>query len=125
MGGTRSLPLVVVFTLLMGASQGVITIVRGALPLVMFGAKGYGSVLGVIAMPVLLVNAASPTVFAWITDRWGWGTARVSLLIGATAAWLAMELMSSWYERERQPAGGEALENAAPRAATREASRRG
>jgi MFS family permease len=99
--GTRSLPLVVAFTLLMGASQGVITIVRGAVPLALFGAKGYGAVLGVIATPVLVVNAAAPTVFAWIVDRWGWGTGRVSLLVGCTAAWLATELMSRWYERER------------------------
>ena len=99
--GTGSLPLVVAFTLLMGASQGVITIVRGAVPLVLFGAKGYGAVLGVIATPVLVVNAASPTLFAWIVDRWGWGTARVSLLVSCSAAWLAMELMSRWYERRR------------------------
>ena len=44
--GTGNLPLVVAFTLLMGASQGVITIVRGAVPLALFGAKGYGAVLG-------------------------------------------------------------------------------
>jgi len=108
LGGTGSLPMVVAFTLLMGASQGVITIVRGAVPLVMFGAKGYGAVLGVIATPVLIVNAASPTAFAWIVDRWGWGTARISLLVGAIAAWIAMELMSAWYERGRRtvPAGG-------------------
>jgi MFS family permease len=99
--GTGSLPLIVAFTLLMGASQGVITIVRGAVPLVLFGAKGYGAVLGVIATPVLVVNAAAPTVFAWIVDRWGWGPARVSLLVGCSAAWLAMELMSRWYERRR------------------------
>jgi MFS family permease len=99
--GTNSLPLVVAFTLLMGASQGVITIVRGAVPLVLFGAKGYGAVLGVIATPVLVVNAASPTVFAWIVDHWGWAAGRVSLLIGCSAAWLAMELMSRWYERQR------------------------
>jgi len=99
--GTKSLPLVVAFTLLMGASQGVITIVRGAVPLALFGVKGYGAVLGVIATPVLVVNAAAPTVFAWIVDRWGWGTGRVSLLIGCSAAWLAMELMSRWYERRR------------------------
>src|SRR5262249_30190302 len=37
--GTGSLPLVVAFTLIMGASQGVITIVRGAVPLALFGAK--------------------------------------------------------------------------------------
>ena len=101
LAGTGSLPLIVAFTLLMGASQGVITIVRGAVPLALFGAKGYGAILGVIATPVLVVNAASPTVFAWIVDRWGWGAARVSLLAGCSAAWLAMELMSRWYERRR------------------------
>jgi hypothetical protein len=99
--GTSSLPLVVAFTLIMGASQGVITIVRGAVPLALFGAKGYGAVLGLIATPVLVVNAASPTVFAWIVERWGWGTGRVSLLVSCSAAWVAMELMSRWYERQR------------------------
>jgi hypothetical protein len=101
LAGTGSLPLIVAFTLLMGASQGVITIVRGAVPLVLFGARGYGAVLGVIATPILVVNAASPTVFAWLVDRWGWGPARVSLLVGCSAAWVAMELMSRWYERRR------------------------
>src|SRR6202007_408614 len=84
LAGTGSLPMVVAFTLLMGASQGVITIVRGAVPLSLFGAKGYGAVLGVIATPVLVVNAASPTVFAWIVDRWGWSTGRVSLLVACS-----------------------------------------
>jgi MFS family permease len=99
--GTGSLPMVVAFTLLMGASQGVITIVRGAVALALFGAQGYGAVLGAIATPVLVVNAASPTVFAWLVDRWGWGTARASLLVGCSSAWLAMELMPRWYERRR------------------------
>jgi sugar phosphate permease len=79
----------------------VITIVRGAVPLALFGARGYGAVLGLIATPVLVVNAAAPTVFAWIVDRWGWTTGRISLLVGCSAAWLAMELMSRWYERQR------------------------
>ncbi len=118
--GTGSLPLVVAFTLLMGASQGVITIVRGAVPLVLFGAKGYGAVLGVIATPVLVVNAASPTLFAWIVDRWGWGTARVSLLVSCSAAWLAMELMSRWYERRRAAVTDGAPAGAAPPGATRD-----
>jgi MFS family permease len=105
--GTGSLPLVVAFTLLMGASQGVITIVRGAVPLVLFGARGYGAVLGLIATPVLVVNAASPTLFAWIVDRWGWGPARGVLLVSAAASWLAVELMSRWYERQRRPVSSE------------------
>ena len=99
--GTGHLPLVVAFTLVMGASQGVITIVRGAVPLALFGARGYGAVLGVIATPVLVVGAVSPTVFAWIVDRWGWGVGRVSLLVGCSASCLAMEVMSRWYERRR------------------------
>ena len=102
LGGTGSLPLTVAFTLLMGASQGVITIVRGAVPLALFGAKGYGAILGMIATPVLVVNAASPTLFAWIVDRWGWPTGRVALLVSGVAACVAMELMSRWYERRRK-----------------------
>jgi hypothetical protein len=113
-----SVPLVVAFTLLMGASQGVITIVRGAVPLALFGARGYGAVLGSIATPVLVVNAASPTVFAWIVDRWGWGTGRVTLLVGCSAAWLAMEVMSRWYERQRA-----AVANVDPHPAPAQAAR--
>jgi MFS family permease len=108
LAGTGSVPLVVAFTLVMGASQGVITIVRGAVPLALFGAKGYGAVLGVIATPVLVVGAVSPTVFAWIVDRWGWGAGRVALLIGCSAACLAMEVMSRWYERRRAVAAADA-----------------
>jgi MFS family permease len=118
LAGTRYLPLVVAFTLIMGASQGVLTIVRGAVPLALFGAKGYGAVLGAIATPVLVVNAASPTIFAWIVDRWGWGTGRVSLLVSCGASWLAMELMSRWYERQRA-AGATGDQHAAPVRAAR------
>ena len=95
-------PLIVAFTLLMGASQGVVTIVRSAVPLALFGAAGYGAVLGLIATPVLIVNAVSPTLFALVVDRWGWEVAQ-GVLVGVSAAsWLAMELMSAWYERRRR-----------------------
>jgi len=93
---------ILLFTLMMGASQGVITIVRGALPLALFGATGYGAVLGLIATPILIVNAASPTLFALIVDSWGWNVAQVVLVAAAVTSWLAMELMSRWYERNRR-----------------------
>ena len=92
---------VLAFTLLMGASQGVITIVRGAVPLALFGAAGYGAVLGLLATPILVVNAVSPTLFAMIVDRWGRQVAQIVLIVVAAASWLAMELMSAWYERRR------------------------
>ena len=69
----------------MGASQGVITIVRGAVPLALFGPSGYGAVLGMLATPVLIVNAAAPTVFAMIVDRWGWPAGQ-AVLVAASAA---------------------------------------
>lgn len=90
------------FTLLMGASQGVITIVRGALPLALFGATGYGAVLGIIAAPSMVVAAASPTVFSMVVERWGWKTGEVSLIACAAASWIAIELMSRWVARQRR-----------------------
>jgi MFS family permease len=94
-----SLHALIAFTLLMGAAQGVITIVRGAVPLALFGATGYGAVLGLIAMPVLVVNAASPTLFALIVDTWGWSVGEVALLGCSVASCLAMELMARWVNR--------------------------
>jgi MFS family permease len=93
--------LIVLFTLLMGASQGVITIVRGAVPLALFGPQGYGAVLGMIATPVLIINAVSPTLFALLVDHWGWTAAQAALLAASAASCLAMELMSRWYRRKR------------------------
>jgi MFS family permease len=88
----------VAFTLVLGASQGVITIVRGAVPLALFGTAGYGAVLGVIATPILLVNAFSPTLFALMVDAFGWQASLYTLLGCAILTWLAIELMSRWYE---------------------------
>jgi hypothetical protein len=96
---------ILAFTLVMGAAQGVITIVRGAVPLALFGANGYGAVLGLLATPILIVNAASPTLFSMIVERWGWSAAEGVLLAAAASSWIAMELMSRWYERRhRAPA---------------------
>ena len=92
---------ILVFTLVMGAAQGVITIVRGAVPLALFGREGYGAVLGLIATPVVVVNATAPTLFAMIVDRWGWQTAELALLMTSAASWIGIELMSRWYERQR------------------------
>ena len=93
---------IVAFTLLMGASQGVITIVRGAVPLALFGTQGYGAVLGLIATPILLVNAFSPTLFAVIVDQVGWQNALYVLLASSILTCIAIELMSRWYERAQK-----------------------
>jgi MFS family permease len=95
----------VAFTLLLGPAQGVITIVRGAVPLALFGAEKYGTVLGVIATPILLVNAFSPTIFALLVDQFGWHTSLHALFGCAIATWIAIEVMSRWYEGARTRSG--------------------
>lgn len=52
------------FVLLYGASNGIVTISRGAVPLALFGARGYPVLMGRLALPVLLAQAAAPTVTA-------------------------------------------------------------
>jgi MFS family permease len=79
------------------AGRLVITIVRGAVPLALFGAEGYGAVLGVIATPILLVNAFSPAIFALLVDQFGWQTSLYVLFGCSMATWIAMEVMSRWY----------------------------
>jgi MFS family permease len=93
------------FTLLLGASQGVITIVRGAVPLALFGTQGYGTVLGLIATPILLVNAFSPTIFALLVDQFGWQISMYALFGCAVITWIAIEAMSRWYEGVQARAG--------------------
>jgi len=52
------------FSIMFGAANGVMTIARGALPLVMFGPVGYGRVIGRIARPALLLQALAPFAVA-------------------------------------------------------------
>lgn len=93
---------ILAFTLLMGASQGVITIVRGAVPLALFGAEGYGRILGLIATPILVVSALAPTVYALILDTWGSTVGVTTLFISSLLAMLAIELMGRWYRRNQE-----------------------
>jgi MFS family permease len=68
-----SFPVAAGFAIVFGAANGVLTIARGALPLLMFGQVGYGRVIGRIARPALFVQAFPPFVAAsaveTLTDR--------------------------------------------------------
>jgi len=64
-----SAPLAAVFALLFGAANGLITIARGALPLALFGAEGYGQLIGRISGPWLLMQSAAPLVMAFVAEH--------------------------------------------------------
>ena len=68
------------FALMFGAANGVVTIARGALPLAMFGAVGYGRVVGRIARPAQICQALAPFVLAYVIDRWS-GVVALEMLI--------------------------------------------
>jgi MFS family permease len=72
-----------VFALLHGAGNGILTIAKGTLPLVMFGPQGYGERQGLISAPGRLVQAFAPLVFAAAMEQWGvrslWLTAGLAL----------------------------------------------
>lgn len=52
------------FAALYGAGNGLFTIVRGTLPLVLFGSQGYGARLGLLNVPARLLGALAPLLFA-------------------------------------------------------------
>lgn len=54
----------VAFAVLYGMSNGILTINRGTLPLALLGSRGYATLLGWLAVPVLLAQAISPTLTA-------------------------------------------------------------
>jgi hypothetical protein len=64
-----SLAAAVVFAILFGCANGLVTITRGAVPLALFGAAGYGRVLGRIAKPFQVMQAVAPVVLAFVVER--------------------------------------------------------
>ena len=52
----------VLFASLYGAGNGIVTIVRGAIPVELFGRDHYGAINGALAAPVLAAKAAGPLV---------------------------------------------------------------
>jgi predicted MFS family arabinose efflux permease len=70
------------FTLLHGAGNGVLTIAKGTLPLVLFGAKDYGLRQGILMVPARFAQALSPYLFGLAIDRYGAGALWFSAALG-------------------------------------------
>lgn len=95
--GGASYSAALTFIVLFGVANGLVTIVRGAVPLALFGPHGYGTVLGILATPYLLLNALAPAVFAIVVDLWGYGIAEAVVLATGLLSAIAMEIMGFWY----------------------------
>jgi hypothetical protein len=74
---------------LYGGGIGLRSIVRGTLPLALFGADGYASLMGRLAFPMLVAQAAAPLVGALLLQHWGAGGILAALF------WLAVATLAS------------------------------
>ena len=57
------------FAVVFGIANGLLTIARGTMPLALFGASGYGRLMGRIGGPYLVVQALAPVVLTYVADR--------------------------------------------------------
>lgn len=85
---------------LYGAGSGVRSIARGTVPLALFGRERYAELMGRIAMPTLVAQAASPSIGAWLLGSFG-ATATLEVLFGAAVVniGLVMALLPSALRR--------------------------
>jgi len=83
--GVHLWPLVT-FALLYGLSNGVITIVRGALPAQLFGREHYGAVSGALAVPQMFALASGPFLVALVWMATGGSYDRVLFVLSAVSA---------------------------------------
>jgi predicted MFS family arabinose efflux permease len=78
-------PMAAAFAVFHGAGNGILTIAKGTLPLVLFGPAGYGHRQGLLMVPARIAQAASPWVFGVFLDRLGAGALWVSAGLGVAA----------------------------------------
>lgn len=96
-----SVPVAVAFAVMFGAANGLMTIARGAVPLALFGAAGYGRVLGRIAKPFQIMQAIAPVILAFVIER---GSDLWGLALTAACALIALACLLAI----RRPGNGKA-----------------
>ncbi|MDP9876567.1 putative MFS family arabinose efflux permease [Variovorax boronicumulans] len=82
------------FAVLHGLGNGILTIAIGTLPLLIFGAKGYGQRQGFLMVPARIVQAGAPFLFGLAVERWGDSALWFSALLGLSAC-LALVVMTA------------------------------
>jgi len=75
----------ILFALLFGAGNGVMTIVRGALPVEMYGRDNYGAIAGALATPGLVARSVGPIFAALLWSALGGYESATVVLIAVAA----------------------------------------
>lgn len=85
--------LAAVFAILYGMANGLLTIARGTVPLALFGAAGYGRLMGRIGGPYLVVQSLAPVVLTFVADRVSGAVALTVVAAFAVAALICFVLI--------------------------------
>ncbi len=78
-------PVAALFAVFHGAGNGILTIAKGTLPLVLFGPQGYGHRQGLLMVPARMAQALSPWLFGLLLARYGVGAMWLSAALGFAA----------------------------------------
>ncbi len=78
-------PAAAAFTVLHGAGNGILTIAKGTLPLVLFGPAGYGARQGLMMVPARVAQAFAPVLFGMLLDGVGVAALWATTLLGLAA----------------------------------------
>ncbi|EHL24596.1 major facilitator superfamily permease [Acidovorax sp. NO-1] len=78
-------PAAAAFTVLHGAGNGILTIAKGTLPLVLFGPAGYGARQGLMMVPARVAQAFAPVLFGMLLDSAGAAALWLTTLLGLAA----------------------------------------
>ncbi|NTF84894.1 MFS transporter [Rhizobium rhizogenes] len=77
----------IVFAALYGIGNGLLTITRGTLPLILFDPRSYGSVVGSLIAPSFVLSATAPVIYAFVIDGFGQASA---LYLSASISMVAL-----------------------------------
>ena len=97
------LPVVAVGLLFFGAGMGIMSIARGTVPLVVFGAPGYAVLMGQLAAPSSFAQAISPLLGALILESGG----ATEILFALSGVALVNVILVGLLTRVSRPLGSE------------------
>jgi MFS family permease len=91
------------FAFLFGAGNGLLTIVRGTAPLVLFDHRVYGAVVGRLLIPSFFLSASAPLAYALVIDAAG---ERAALILSLAIAALTCAAAAALALRSRPSTAG-------------------
>ena len=91
------LPILPIALIFYGAGIGLESIARGTLPLALFGTEGYAALMGKLALPSLIAQAAAPSVAAVLIETFGsMPTLAIIVCVALVNAALVLALIALW-----------------------------